>query len=129
MGYLEIIFIGYVINLMALAFMIVLTLLITLMPLFTRNTLAIMHNMDMAKKGQHLIDDIKLIRKNLPLTQRFTGDDMAIFFPFLYIPFILRIMWYSAKYGFFNGMNMLLEQKRTFLENRYLALNQDDTQD
>jgi hypothetical protein len=104
MGYLEIILLGYMINISVYAGILVLSILLTLGGMFIwgdKNRM-MTEGLEMQKLSQLFHESKKVAPRNVYMD----ASDYSLFFPFMMVYNGLRFLWFSGKYGII-GYTML----------------------
>ena len=122
MGYLEIIGIGYLLNIAGYGLTIMVAVLNILVLFLTGSKLQIF---EQSKKLNELKAHYDILTPLVPSSFLFDKEDLGMFFPFMGIFAALKFFYYSAKYGMNNYLIMKLEQKIYIME-RWLNDNKDN---
>jgi len=96
MGYGEIIMLGYVLNVTAMVIMVALSILMTLMSYFFKDTLTMMEE---TKNLQSTSAEFRLKSKNVPFKVYSDWKSYGKFFPFGYVFEFLNFLYYGTRYG------------------------------
>jgi len=110
MGYLEIIGIGYAVNILAYVFIILISILNVIVNMLYGNAIDLMAESTVLKT---LHAEYYELKKLVPKNISGTPEDKALFFPFMLLVPTFKLFFFSMKYGMNNYLALRIIKKNT----------------
>jgi len=113
MGYLEIIGIGYLLNIASYGLVIIIAIINTIMAFSFGSPLDIL---EQSKALKSLQTDYNELKQLVPKNVSRTPEDVALFFPFMLVFSVFKLLFFSLKYGMNNYLIYKMQARLTKME-------------